>query len=395
MIPAFDASAATQAYLDQVAGAARARSDAYFEGGYVIQIATTIFTLLVCFGLLHFGLSARMRDYAIRFFKRPALQAGAYYVQLLLVLFVVGLPLGIWTDFVREHSYGLSNMTFGAWFGDELKGEALGLVLGAPLVALLFWFVRWKPSTWWIWATGVTSVFAILVSSVAPVFIEPLFNTYKPLPESPLQQKILSLARSEGIPVTQVFVVDESRQSNRVSANVAGLFGTERIALNDNLLNRCTEPEILQVLGHEMGHYVLHHRYKGLGWSILGSLAFFGLLSRVLTWAIARWGGRWRISSISDPAVLPLVMLVGGLLGFLITPLANSLSRQDEAEADLFGLNAVREPDAEAQVDLMLAEYRKLDPSTLEEILFYDHPSGRSRILMAMRWKAEHLGEPR
>jgi STE24 endopeptidase len=389
----FDPQAATQAYLDQISGAARARSDAYFEGGYVIQVAETLFSLAVSFALLHFGLSARMRDLATRRFQRPALQVIAYYVQLAVLLFLVGLPLGIWVDFVREHSYGLSNMSFASWFGDQLKGQAIGLVIGAPVVAALFWFVRRWPRTWWIWGAGLTSLVSIFALAVGPVFIEPLFNTYTPLPESPLQQKILSLARSQGIPVTQVFVVDESRQSDRVSANVAGLLGTERIALNDNLLKRCNEAQVLQVLGHEMGHYVLHHVQKSMAWLILGSLAFFGLLSRILAWALARWGDRWRITSLSDPAILPLVMLVAGILGFVLTPVGNGLSRQDEAEADLFGIDVVREPDAEAQVDLMLGEYRKLDPSPFEEFWFYDHPGGRSRIFMAMRWKAEHLDE--
>jgi STE24 endopeptidase len=389
----FDPQAATQAYLDQVAGAARARSDAYFEGGYVIQIADTLFGLVISFALLHFGLSARMRDMAVSRFKRPALVAAAYYVQLVLLLFVVNLPLSIWVDFVREHRFGLSNMTFGAWFGDLLKGLGLSLVLGAPLVVVLLWFVRRQPRTWWIWGAGVTALFSVVLISVGPVLIEPMFNTYTPLPDSPLQHKILSLARSQGIPVTQVFVVDESRQSDRVSANVAGLFGTERIALNDNLLKRCTDPQIMQTVGHEMGHYVLHHVQKAIPWLILGSLAFFGLLSRILGWALARWGERWRIHSLSDPAILPLAMLVAGIIGFVLTPVSNTLSRRDEAEADLFGLDVAREPDAEAQVDLMLGEYRKLDPSPLEELWFYDHPGGRSRILMAMRWKAEHLAE--
>jgi STE24 endopeptidase len=389
----FDPAVATQAYLDQLAGAARARSDAYFEGGYAIDIATTLFGVAVSILLLRSGLSARMRDVAARRFARPALQVMAYYAQLTVLLFVVDFPLTVWVGFFREHRYGLSNMSFGAWFGDHLKGLGLGLLLGGPLVALLFWFVRSRPRTWWIWGAGVTSLFSIFLLTVGPVFIEPLFNTYKPLPESPLKEKILSLARSQGIPVTQVFVVDESRQSDRVSANVSGLLGTERIALNDNLLKRCTEPQILQVLGHEMGHYALHHVQKMIPWLLVGALAFFGILARLLTWAIARWGERWRVSSIADPAVLPLVMLVGSLLGLVMTPLGNSLSRQDEAEADLFGLDAVGEPDAEAQVDMMLGEYRKLDPSPLEEIWFYDHPGGRSRILMAMRWKAEHMSE--
>ncbi len=216
--PSFDAQAATQAYLDSFGAAARARSDAYFEGGYIVQLVTPLFGILVAFLLLHLGVSAKLRDLAARMTKRPALVAILYFAELSVLLFVVTFPLDVWVDFVREHRYGLSNMSFAAWLADQGKSLLLNVVLVAPLVALLLAFVRAKPRTWWVWAAGVSSLFAVIMISVGPVFIEPLFNTYTPLPDSPLQRKILSLARSEGIPVTQVLVVDQSRQSNRVSA---------------------------------------------------------------------------------------------------------------------------------------------------------------------------------
>jgi STE24 endopeptidase len=171
-----------------------------------------------------------------------------------------------------------------------------------------------------------------------------------------------------------------------VSANVAGFGSTMRIALNDNLLARCSLEEIEAVMGHEMGHYVLNHIYKGL--LAIGVLIAIGF---ALTSSLfERLRARWKIRDIGDTAGLPLIALIIGAYFFVITPVNNSITRTMEYEADMFGLNAARQPDGMAEVALKLAEYRKLDPGPLEEIFFYDHPSGRVRIFSAMRWKASH-----
>jgi STE24 endopeptidase len=190
-----------------------------------------------------------------------------------------------------------------------------------------------------------------------------------------------------------VYEVDESRQSNRVSANVSGFLGSERISLNDNLLNRCTPEEIQTTMGHEMGHYVLNHIYKSIVFFALVLLAGFAFLNWSLNWSIARWGERWQIRGITDVAVLPLAVLLFSIFFFVTTPIGNTWTRTEEYEADIFGLNAARQPDGEAAVDLKLGEYRKLDPGPIEEFLFYDHPSGRTRITAAMRWKKENMNQ--
>jgi STE24 endopeptidase len=185
--------------------------------------------------------------------------------------------------------------------------------------------------------------------------------------------------------------VNASRQSNRVSANVSGFLGTERISLNDNLLNRCSPQAVLSVMGHEMGHYVMHHILNAMLFAAIALTIMFG----VLRWALDRtlqWRAeRWQIRNVGDTAVLPLAVLILATINFLATPIGNSFTRMQEYEADIFGLNAARQPDGEAEVDLLLGEYRKLNPGPLEEVLFFDHPSGRTRIHTAMRWKAENL----
>jgi len=226
---------------------------------------------------------------------------------------------------------------------------------------------------------------------IAPVYIAPLFNTYVPLKNAKIKDPILSMARANGIPATDVYEVDESRQSNRVSAKVSGFGKTQRISLNDNLLLRCTPEEIMTTMGHEMGHYVLNHIFKSIIFYTLVLLAGFAFLNWSLNWSLARWGEHWGISGITDVAVLPLAALLLSIFFFVITPISNTWTRTEEYEADIFGLNAARQPDGEAAVDLKLGEYRKLDPSPLEEVLFYDHPSGRTRITAAMRWKKENM----
>jgi STE24 endopeptidase len=389
----FDPQAATEAYLATLSPEKRARSDAYFEGGYWLTLWEFLYGLGVAWLLLGSRLSARMRDLAERLTRFRPLQTLLYALQYTLATAVLSFPLALYTDFFREHQYGLSTQTFGAWMGDQLKGLGLGLVLGGLALTALYAVLRKTPRTWWIWGALVALLFLVVTIALGPVFIEPIFNKYTGLKAPVLRGPILSLARANGIPAEHVYVVDASRQSNRVSANVAGLFGTTRIALNDNLLRRTSPAGIEAVMGHEMGHYVLHHVNK--------SLFFFGVVLVVgfafLRWsfdrAAARWGERWGIRGVADPAGLPLFVALFSLYAFVLTPVINTHIRTNEAEADIFGLNAARQPDGMAEVTLQLSEYRKLSPGPVEEWIFFDHPSGRNRILMAMRWKAEHLGD--
>jgi len=198
------------------------------------------------------------------------------------------------------------------------------------------------------------------------------------------------MARANGIPASDVYEFDASRQSDRVSANVSGFARTMRISLNDNLIRRCTLPEIETTMGHEMGHYVLNHAYKALVMSGIVIVIGFAFLNWGIEFALNRWGEKWGVHEITDVAVLPLAVIVLSLYFLLMTPVTNTITRTMEFEADMYGLNTARQPDGEANVDLLLGEYRKMDPGPMEEFMFYDHPSGRTRITAAMRWKAEH-----
>jgi STE24 endopeptidase len=389
--PGFNVDTATRAYLDTLSPEKRARSNAYFEGGYWLILWDFLYSVAISILLLATGLSARMRDVAERVTRLRPLQTWLYWAEYILITVVLGFPLTVYEDFFREHQYNLSNLTFGAWFGDQAKVVALTVVLGGLAVMVLAGAVRRAPRTWHIWGAAVAIVFSALISLIAPVYLAPLFNKYKILEDARMRDSILRIARQNGIPATNVYEVDASRQSNRVSANVSGFLGTERITLNDNLLKRCSPQAVLAVMGHEMGHYVMNHVYKNFIFSTLLFLIYFAMLKAALTWSLARWGTEWRIRDVGDVAVIPLAALVLTIIGFFAAPVTNTHTRTAEYEADIFGLNTSRQPDGFAEAALILSEYRKMEPSPLEEFLFFDHPSGRTRIYSSMRWKAENL----
>ena len=386
----FDVNAAVETYLAKMPPAERARSNAYFEGGYWLILWDFLSTVFVMWLLLRFRWSARMRNLAERITRFRPLQTALYWVQFLIIMSVLTFPMTIYEGYFREHKYGLLNQTFGPWMRDQLVGLAVGLVLGAILVVPLFGLVRRLGRDWWVWGAGLAIVFFAFVSLIAPVYISPLFNQYKKLEDAKIKDPILSMARANRIPATDVYEFDASRQSNRVSANVSGFASTLRISLNDNLLNRCTLPEIETTMGHEMGHYVLNHAYKGLVMLGVVVVIGFAFLNWGTSFALARWGAEWEVREITDVAVIPLAVIVFSLYFLLMTPVTNTITRTMEFEADMYGLNAARQPDGEANVDLMLGEYRKMDPGPVEEFVFFDHPSGRTRITAAMRWKAEN-----
>jgi len=449
----FDAEKATDAYMARISPAEKARSDAYFEGGYVLMVVDLLYTLVIAGLLLWLQVSAAMRNAAVfvsqsifgqllvyaliaapvagillplavivhlpgitaavlaivavfglsrfewvrdmveKFAASRFLQVPIYVVQYVVVTTVLLLPLSVYEGYSREHAYGLSNQTFWQWAGDFAINSGVALIGLTILLTIVYAIVRATKRYWWVWGSGITVVFMMVAIMVAPVYIAPLTNHYTALPQSGLRSAILSLANANDIPAKDVYTFDASKQSKRVSANVSGLFGTTRISLNDNLLNRGTPSEVLAVLGHEMGHYVMNHVGTFITWFGLLIVLAFWFVDHAFRGLTSILGGNWGVRTIDDPAGLPLVMALISVFFFLATPLTNSIIRTQEIQADIFGLNAARQPDAFATVALKLAEYRKLNPGHLEEIIFFDHPSGRNRIAMAMRWKAEHLND--
>lgn len=389
--PHFDAEAATTAYMATIPARALKRSDAYFEGGYWLLLWDLVVGLAVAWLLLGTRLSRRARDFAERATRFRWLQTALYGCQYVVVTALLTLPWAAYEGYFREHQYGMSNQTVLAWLDDYLKQLVILLIFGALAVTIIYAAMRKAPRTWWLWGTLAVMALLVFQSLISPAYLEPVFNKFYPLAEGPLKQQILSLARANDIPVSQVYEFDASKQTTKISAHVSGLFGTAQISLNDNLVNRATPGEIKAVLGHEMGHYVLGHEYKFL--LPLGLMVLVGFL--FMSWAFNRIAGRrdsqWGIRGVSDVAGLPLLAALFSVYLFALTPLLNTLTRTMEAEADAFGLNASREPDGFAQAAVAVSDYRKMKPGPVEEMLLYDHPSGWNRIHRAMLWKAENV----
>ncbi len=387
----FDVEAATNAYLAEIPASARARSDAYFEGGYWLILWDFLLSLGIYWILLRFGWSAWMRNFALRMTRFRPLQTFLYWVQFMLVTTALQFPLAVYEGYFREWKYGLATQTFAPWMWDQTKGLLLGIILGGLVVMALVEIVRILPNTWHIWGAIASIFFMILGIMIVPTVIVPIFNTPKVLENPKITQPILSLARANGITAKKVYEVDASKQTTRMSANVSGFGKTMRITLNDNLIRRGSLEEIQSVMGHEMGHYVLNHIYKTVIFLFVVIVTFFSILRWGLDWSLARWGESWQIREVTDVAVIPIVFFIAGIFFFLLTPITNSQTRMEEHEADMYGLNASRQPDGFAQASIHLGEYRKMNPGAVEEWIFFDHPSGQNRIHDAMQWKAENL----
>ena len=386
----FDADAATEAYMAMIPPEATARSNAYFEGGYWLILWDFLYASTVALLLLNLRWSAKMRDLAERITRFRWLQDALYWGQYLVLTTLLGFPLEFYENYVREHKYGLATQSFGPWMGDELKALLGARVLGSIAGVGLFAIVR-KRQSWWSWGSIATLAFLVVVDALGPVYLQPIFNKITRLNDPKITAPILRMAHANVIPTNDVYQVDASRQTTRISANVSGFANTTRITLNDNLLRRGSPEEIQAVMGHEMGHYVMHHIPKSIFFMAVVIVVFFAGLHWALDRCLARWGTHWQIRGITDPAVLPLVFLLAGIFFFVLTPVMNTETRMHEKEADMFGLNAARQPDGFAQAAIHLSEYRKMRPGKWEERIFFDHPSGYDRIHSSMVWKGENL----
>lgn len=390
---AFDPEAATRAYLDTLQGAARDRSDSYFEGGYWLLLWGALVSVAASWVMLRFGWSAAWRSWAERMTKRRWLQPALYALPFTIVSILIVFPWTLYTDYFREKHYGLMNLGLGAWLGERSIQIGISLLTTAILLTIVFAVIRKAPRTWWLWGAGTLTAFTAFGVLIAPVFISPLFNTYTPMQEGPLREQILGMAHAHQVPADNVYVFDASKQTKRISANVSGLGPTIRISLNDNLLNRTSPPEVKAVMGHELGHYVLGHVWRLILEFTLIFVGAFLLLWWLTPRLLARFGDRWGVRDSADPAVVPLFTAIVAVYMLAMTPVLNSIIRIHESEADAFGLDSAREPDGFASTAMKLSEYRKIEPGPLEEMLLFDHPSGRTRVRMAMEWKARHLAE--
>ena len=352
----------------------------YARSGNWLWTFDQVWGLLLPAVFLFAGWSGKLRDLARRIGGNWFFTIVIYFAIFLILSFVVGLPMSYYTGFVRAHAYGLSNQTFGKWFGDELKGLMVGVVVGALFLWVPYFLVKKSPRRWWLW----TSLFAIPLAAffllVAPVVIDPLFNKFGPMKDKALEAKILDLAGRAGIEGARVFEVDKSTDTNTVNAYVTGFGGSKRIVLWDTTIAKLAPDELLFVMGHEMGHYVLGHVVKSIFFFAVLILATLWAADRLQSGMIARYKDRFGFDQLADIASLPLILLLAGLLSIVIGPIGNAYSRWQEHEADRFGLEITRNNHAAATA------FVKLQSENL---------SVPRRGLLYKLWRADHplLGE--
>jgi len=387
-----NADAATQAYMDRLPADVVASSNAYFEGGYWLQLWNFLLGLVISWLLLRRRISAHVRDLCQRVGRFGVLRDALYGVFFSIASWIISLPLTVYQGFFREHQYQMATQTFGPWLVDQLTMLGAQTAAFALALAVLYGVIRRTGERWWIWGSVAAMALLVFGVMIAPIWIDPLINTYKPVSDPAIKAAVLQLAHADEVPVDEVYEFDASRQTTRVSANVSGILGTAAVRLNDNLL-RTSMPEIRAVMGHELGHFVMNHIYKSLCEMALVTLAGFIFAKWAMDAMLRRHGAAWGLQGVGDVASFPLFIAVFSVFMFVATPINNTLTRTQEVEADRFGLNLAREPHGEAEVDLKLTEYRKPDPGPIEEFVFFDHPSTRHRIHDAMQWR-EAMGTP-
>jgi len=352
----------------------------FYRSGNVLWLVNQLWGLAIPALFLFTGLSARIRSWARRLGKKWFFVIVLYVVAFFIINYVIDFTLSYYQSFVRPHAFGLSTQTFGKWFGDSLKSLSVGLVIGALFLWVPYGLLARSPRRWWLYTALLVIPFAFFMQLIAPIWIAPLFNDFGDMKDKNLEASILALAERAGIEDSRVFEVDKSVDTNAVNAYVTGFAGTKRIVLWATNIAKPDEPQLLYVMGHEMGHYVLNHVVKGvLFFSVLILVTLYSIY-RISGGLIARYQDRFGFDDLSDIASLPLLILLGNLVFLVITPVAVGFSRYQEHEADRFSLELSHDNYAAASAFVRLQE----------ENLGYPRPG-----LLFKLWRSTHppLGE--
>jgi len=367
----------------------------YSEIGYTLYFVGTAYGLLALWLVLASDLSARLRQ-LVQPLRFSLLRLLAYYTLLTLTLLLIHAPLTYYSGYWLPHAYHLSSESFGGWFVDLLKGVGVNLVTTVPVLWLLFRLISRFPRRWALgfWAALIPLIaFGIFA---APLIVDPLFNKFTPLPPGPLRTQIEALAAKAGIPDAPIYVVDKSKQTHETNAYVTGIGSSARIVLWDTILPpRMPQDQLLAIVGHEMGHYVLKHLYWGFLLTVLGLLFALPLAQKFAEGLLRRFGPRWHIDGLTDYAATPALLLTVSLFSFLLAPVTNGVSREVEHEADAYGLQVTGNGPAMARAFVTISEQNLSDPNPPPFIKFwlFTHPPLQERIDFALGRKSASNGE--
>jgi STE24 endopeptidase len=314
----------------------------YYHSGMWLWGVNRIWGLLVPGVLAFSGFSARLRNFAERLGKFWFLTIGLYIVLYLALVFLIDLPLSYHQGFVRQHAYGLSNQTLGKWLRDSLIGFVIQAAACVAFLWIPYLLLAMSPRRWWIYTAILMVPFLFLTMFVKPIWIDPLFNKFGPMKNSGLERSILALADRAGIEGSRVFEVDKSVDTKAVNAYVTGLWHTKRIVLWDTLVAKLEQPELLFVMGHEMGHYVLGHVVRSILLSSIVTLAGLFLIDRLGRMLVNRYRNRLGFADLADIASVPLMIMLLEFAFLVLSPVGLAYSRHQEREADRFALKLTR-----------------------------------------------------
>ncbi len=368
----------------------------YYRSGVVLWVVDTLLGFVIPALFLFTGFSARIRNWAQGIGRKWFFIIAIYIVFFTILNFLIYLPISYYEDFVRQHAYGLSNQTLEKWFTDALKGLMVGVIMGVLFLWVPYLLLKKSPKRWWLY-TGILAIpFFSLIILIAPIWIDPLFNKFGPMNDKALESKILALADKAGIQGSRVYEVNKSVDTKTVNAYVTGFGNTKRIVLWDTILGKLKERELMTVMGHEMGHYVLGH--------VIKSILFFSFITIALLYAaylsagglIQKYQNRFGFNDLSDVASLPLILLLINLFMFVITPGLFAFTRHQEHEADRFGLEITKDNYAAANAFVRLQEENLSNPrpGLLMKLWRWTHPPLGERIDFCNQYRPWETGQP-
>ena len=361
----FDPAAATAAYIDSLGPEALAKAATYTSGSNWILLWGLPISFLVTLAIMRWGGLARLQQRIGA--GRPNRAAFIVSALALVLTSLLTLPWTFWSQYLRDRNYGRTSQPIADWFMQGTLSLAITALVGGVFFIGFYALVRRAGRRWWIWSGGLVAAAMTILMLAGPSVIEPLFNDYKPLPAGPVRAALEVQAAQAGVPNDRIFVYDGSRQSNNFTANVSGVLGSARIAISDVALKGASLDEVRAVTGHEIGHYVLGHVWRGVALYSALSVLFFFLADRLFPLISGLFGSRLPISA---PASLPVLMFFATLFALVAQPAMYALSRADEAESDRYSLETVNLPDALSSALVKTAEYRYPRPSAVQEFFF-------------------------
>lgn len=381
----FDVQAATDNYINALGPEALAKAAAYTSGSHWTMlwgflISTAVAWLVIKLQVLD-KIEGKLSHRSL-WFRSFAISAAYLVLSSLLLL-----PWTLYADWWREVAYGKTNQPLSDFLSQGFVMLIISSLFGGLFLSGIYFCIRRLGTYWWAWSGGVAAVAVTSMMLIGPIWIEPLFNKYTPLPQGEVREALEVLAKQANIQPDRIFVYDGSRQSNRFTANVSGLGSSARIAISDVALTSASLDEVKAVTGHEIGHYVSDHIWNLIGTAVLMSMIFF-YLSNAMFMKVANLMGAK--ASIAEPRGVAVLLVCISFLSLLAQPVTNYVVRLGETEADQYSYKAVNLPDAMASALVKTAEYRDPRPHPLQELIFYTHPSVEKRVKAAMEWKAQH-----